>query len=998
MLHHRRETKTTLQSLVASAATNNNQLRELTENVDQLRHHIASINPEESKHVSNLITLQQSAFDMVVQQRVLKGLRFERMHGRYDMVQDAQYNTFRWMLEAREADGNNPSYIRKKDEMRQEFVDWLASSGGVFHFTGKLGSGKSTLMKFLCEHPRTKELLNQWAGKHCFRSHTHRAKHIQPSLSSAARGYLMFHEAYNNITDHKTLIFGNFFFWRPGTPLQRNLAGLRRSLLHTILESSPELTRSLLPDQWEKASSLPWQIDSESRVSDRDIRSAFSKLIDTSNRFSNYCFCFFIDGLDEYEGTTSEDKRFMVDMLQEWAITLPDRLKLCISSREENVFMNAFPTAKRVRLHDLTYQDMEQYISTKLSHWKTQNDPQKGIMIEEMISKSQGIFLWVALVVKSMRGLLENDIGAPIEDMKTMLAELPDDLNSLFRHLLNSISKKERQKAHRIFQILILANNIDERRPLPVWLYALSFLDEYENDNNFILRPQPLDQNTQGTKSVAERVTRVRRNLNFWCKGLVEAVPETVDVSKENAYYEDPDCLWRADFTHRSVPEFFQDAGLRFDCTELRQSADALTHITLASFLLSGSTKRQAAMFSDLLLRIRNEHHLDEPPFAFLQRLAGFVDELLIPWSLYDKRRPVSNPGRVAREIIRSRRRGRDIASKRHRQVAEVPAELILRGKTQEGCILPNYSTLLAVKHDHYHYIRWKIDHDPSSVDSFLKILFIAYGALGFEGLEMKPSAISVLELLLERNMISVNTIADWWPGSFASTGLSLPTDETLNPYLSIWHWYLLSLTWRHAPHSLLTGAREFSKVKHSKHHERLLELFLDYGADTYFVLHAKWTLDANSAFSWDIRLEIRPGDKFPLIQLRDEPNSLGRSPGPWKFPPGEELTFTLRDLIRGFGFSNQERLLSLVERNERLQAEGSRRYEVPGESRAHKEVQSLNTTPGLPAPSDLGRVEKDNREEGSSSKLETFSQLAPSRDKFHWPLPFAIGLIIGLS
>ena len=190
ILRHRRETKTTLQSLVASVASNNNQLRELTENVDRLRHHVASISPEESKHVSELITLQESAFDMVVQQRVLKGLRFERMHGRYDMVQDAQYNTFRWILETPEEDEKNPSEIRTRDEMRQEFVDWLASSGGVFHFTGKLGSGKSTLMKFLCEHPRTKELLNQWAGKHCFQSQRSQTyPTVELSLSSAVSSY-----------------------------------------------------------------------------------------------------------------------------------------------------------------------------------------------------------------------------------------------------------------------------------------------------------------------------------------------------------------------------------------------------------------------------------------------------------------------------------------------------------------------------------------------------------------------------------------------------------------------------------------------------------------------------------------------------------------------------------------------------------------------------------------------------------------------------------------
>lgn len=44
------------------------------------------------------------------------------------------------------------------------FMNWLSGGKGIFHVAGKLGSGKSTLMKFLCDHPRTKAKLEQWAG------------------------------------------------------------------------------------------------------------------------------------------------------------------------------------------------------------------------------------------------------------------------------------------------------------------------------------------------------------------------------------------------------------------------------------------------------------------------------------------------------------------------------------------------------------------------------------------------------------------------------------------------------------------------------------------------------------------------------------------------------------------------------------------------------------------------------------------------------------------
>jgi ABC-type ATPase involved in cell division len=44
------------------------------------------------------------------------------------------------------------------------FKDWLSDGKGIFHFVGKPGSGKSTLMKFLCNDQRTEEALKVWVG------------------------------------------------------------------------------------------------------------------------------------------------------------------------------------------------------------------------------------------------------------------------------------------------------------------------------------------------------------------------------------------------------------------------------------------------------------------------------------------------------------------------------------------------------------------------------------------------------------------------------------------------------------------------------------------------------------------------------------------------------------------------------------------------------------------------------------------------------------------
>jgi hypothetical protein len=53
----------------------------------------------------------------------------------------------------------------EKAAARKILLDWLSFGNGIFHISGKLGSGKSTLMKYLCEHKSTRVMLKRWAGK-----------------------------------------------------------------------------------------------------------------------------------------------------------------------------------------------------------------------------------------------------------------------------------------------------------------------------------------------------------------------------------------------------------------------------------------------------------------------------------------------------------------------------------------------------------------------------------------------------------------------------------------------------------------------------------------------------------------------------------------------------------------------------------------------------------------------------------------------------------------
>jgi polynucleotide 5'-kinase involved in rRNA processing len=123
---------------------------------------MTSISPGAQAQLRRLLDISEEACQAVVRERLLKSLAFPGMYGRFEAVETAHYETFQWIFEGPSETGQHGGEICQST--RESFVHWLSFGHGIFHVCGKLGSGKSTLMKFLCNHDRTKTELEQWAG------------------------------------------------------------------------------------------------------------------------------------------------------------------------------------------------------------------------------------------------------------------------------------------------------------------------------------------------------------------------------------------------------------------------------------------------------------------------------------------------------------------------------------------------------------------------------------------------------------------------------------------------------------------------------------------------------------------------------------------------------------------------------------------------------------------------------------------------------------------
>ncbi|KAH9213046.1 hypothetical protein DL95DRAFT_238642, partial [Leptodontidium sp. 2 PMI_412] len=336
---------------------------------------------------------------------ILESLRFSTIHDRYESLTKAHENTFLWIFQDPE----------KHQKPWDNFVKWLFSGKGTYWIQGKAASGKSTLMNFIWNRKLTIEMLKGW------------------SVGSK-------------------LVVASFFFWNSGVQEQRSHIGLLRSLLFEALKDNKDLIPEIFPGEWDTKSSLASHdlpITPETWSLGR-LKKAFHSLIRLAT--PELKLCFFIDGLDEYDGEPEDIAQYFKDLS-----LLSEHAKFCLSSRPWPVFQDIFRGTPGLRLQDLTYDDIKLYVSDKLEkntymqQLLLEDTKNTTCLIEEVTQKAAGVFLWVVLVIKSLINGLRNGDGIP--HLRRRLASLPSDLENLYEHMLESIDLLYKEEASQIFQL-----------------------------------------------------------------------------------------------------------------------------------------------------------------------------------------------------------------------------------------------------------------------------------------------------------------------------------------------------------------------------------------------------------------------------------------------------------------------------------------------------------------------------------------------------------------
>ncbi|KAI1135642.1 hypothetical protein F5Y05DRAFT_415982 [Hypoxylon sp. FL0543] len=408
-------------------------------------------------------------------EHITADLCFTAFTAREEAITHSFKETYAWIFSRQPKESNG-------ELLWPSFPEWL--EGGCespYWITGKPGSGKSTIMKFIVENNLTASGLKRWS-------------------------------------EPLPLLTLSYYAWNSGYSMQKSWEGLKRTLIFQALKLNPKLISSITPRRWTLAYALRGT-RSFPRWETWEVEESFNFLLQECGK--SVKIALFIDGLDEFDIPPLK----VVELIHGLQTTgAGSSIKLCVASRPWTEFDDAFYDGPTLQMHLLTQDDMTTFVthqfdkSRGFQEMKHIYPNEASSLAGEIVSKAQGVFLWVSLVVRSLlRSLSE---GTRMSDIRKTLEQLPSDISSLYDAVWHGISEKNRYEASWMMQFTMAAHG-----PMPwftMWLADESKTARVDID----LLPNDIKYHAK---------ISLKRRLATRTRGILEIAGQNVDFSHRTA-------------------------------------------------------------------------------------------------------------------------------------------------------------------------------------------------------------------------------------------------------------------------------------------------------------------------------------------------------------------------------------------------------------------------------------------------------------------------------
>lgn len=360
------------------------------------------------QQVDVVITHQEAQVNNQVRERFLESLQYEGFNERRNQIDNAYPSSLRWIFVGNNNDDSDEEGAWVPEIKWDSFSNWLSSEEKMYWISGKPGSGKKTLVKYISGHRRTKESLNIWSPGCTIASH---------------------------------------YFWKPGSVMQRNMKGLFFSVLYQLFVHNTTALENV-------TSSLSGLKSSCTDWSRNELHSA---LLTTLDCYQNGV-CLFLDGLDEINPKDGRKHGIaeLLDLASELSQT--GNVKLCLASRPDpHILEMRLSKYPRLRLQDLNYEDLMVYAKDHVKFPNTEIFDEYKDPVRYLVDKAEGVSLWLNLATNSIDERIWYHDSAEI--LRERIDRLSQGLNDLYQDMWASAGaeapSKYRQTAALYFKLLL---------------------------------------------------------------------------------------------------------------------------------------------------------------------------------------------------------------------------------------------------------------------------------------------------------------------------------------------------------------------------------------------------------------------------------------------------------------------------------------------------------------------------------------------------------------
>lgn len=410
------------------------------------------------------------------------------------------------------------------DRVRLRFTDWLRNGSGIFHLSGKAGSGKSSLMAYI-----HRELLVNGLG----------------------------HEHLLHWKQGVPLIVLSFFFFNPSlNELLKTSKGLWRSLCFQILSTEPKLVQAARTDAQAPHglhNSLRGTGTLETRWRSHELLQWFIYLV----KKTKSKFLVLLDGLDELEEYSDGD-RGQSELLNclERTTDQCDNIKFLCASRADQPFKRRLSKYPSLKLQDVNYHEIRLFCRKELATTRAAD------FVDEIADRAEGVFLWAWLVAKDLAKAAARN--ASNVELRLRLDACPASMNQLYEHMLEQQDRVYKGSPQPFLRLIEFAHTHGEMltafelllSTIPEPTLANAVTSVFDNALVFELN---------------ERAAGFEEEVILRCAGLVEfqaseyfAQRQAFSASKVGIERLRHLLDLEVSFVHRSALDFLHEEGRKF--------------------------------------------------------------------------------------------------------------------------------------------------------------------------------------------------------------------------------------------------------------------------------------------------------------------------------------------------------------------------------------------------------------------------------------------------